>query len=480
MTQSLPPGWVQATLDQVARWGSGGTPSRTRPDFYGGPIPWIKTGELGKGVITRTEESITEEALRHSSAKVFPKGAVALAMYGATIGKASILGVSAATNQACAVGVPTPGITTSEFLLQYLLSQKDKLIEKGQGGAQPNISQGVVKSWPVPLPPLAEQQRISAKLSTLLARTELCGSRLSRVPQILTLFRESVLEAAVTGRLTEDHEPGWSKSSLQDLLQNGRKISYGVLKPGKEDPNGVRLIKSGQVRNGILDLAEDFRISQALSEEYGRTVLEGGEILLNLVGASIGRSAIAPAEVAGANVSRAIAVLPIKHEFTRWTHLVLSSPWGQRQIFADVGGSAQPVLNLSAVKDFQVPCPALEVRNEIVRRADELLLKVNALERRHAVASERIERLSPSLLAKAFRGELVPQDQADEPASVLLERVRKGREADGEKGERAKRSWTNGHSHPEPSSAGEGAHPKSRKRPGQATPLPRRALRGRG
>jgi type I restriction enzyme, S subunit len=94
----LPEGWSYATLDDVAIWASGGTPDRKRPEYYNGSIPWVKTGELGQGLITDTEEKITELGLQNSSAKLFPKGAVVVAMYGATVGRTAVLGVAAATN----------------------------------------------------------------------------------------------------------------------------------------------------------------------------------------------------------------------------------------------------------------------------------------------------------------------------------------------------------------------------------------------
>jgi type I restriction enzyme, S subunit len=147
----IPAGWKLATLDDVAVWSSGGTPSRSNPSFYTGEIPWFKTGELGPKTIVAAEEYITRQAVASSSAKLFPRGSVALAMYGATIGRTSILGVDATTNQACAVDVPKA--VSSEFLYYYLVSQTKAFIDAGQGGAQRNISQGVVRSWPILVPP---------------------------------------------------------------------------------------------------------------------------------------------------------------------------------------------------------------------------------------------------------------------------------------------------------------------------------------
>ena len=217
----LPENWIITSLSEVATWGSGGTPSRTNLAYFGGGIPWIKTGELGKPLIERTEETISELGLANSSAKVFPRGSIAIAMYGATIGKVSVLGIDAATNQACAVGIPDQNLTTDEFLYYFLCSQKDPFIEAGKGAAQPNISQAVLKNWLVPLPPLNEQKRIADKLDALLVRVDACRERLDRIPLILKRFRQSVLAAATSGQLTEEWRAENRTSDLSDGINVG-------------------------------------------------------------------------------------------------------------------------------------------------------------------------------------------------------------------------------------------------------------------
>jgi type I restriction enzyme, S subunit len=193
-------GWTTATLQDIAIWSSGGTPSRSNPSYYFGLIPWIKTGELGRRTIYATEEHISDAAVSASSAKVFPKGAVAIAMYGATIGKTSILGIDAATNQACAVGIPNA--TNSEFLYHFLLSQEKGFVDAGKGGAQPNISQGIIKAWPIFLPPSNEQTRIVAKLEELLSDLDAGVAELKAAQKKLAQYRQSLLKAAVEGALT--------------------------------------------------------------------------------------------------------------------------------------------------------------------------------------------------------------------------------------------------------------------------------------
>jgi type I restriction enzyme S subunit len=198
---TLPLGWCCTSLEKIATWGSGGTPSRNIERYFQGTIPWIKTGELGSMYIRDATEHITEEALNNSSAKIFPKGSVGIAMYGATIGKLSIWGMDASTNQACAVGVPTEAIS-NEFLYYFLLAEKQKLIKAGKGGAQPNISQSIVKEWPINLPPFPEQHRIVAKIEELFSELDKGIENLKTAQSQLKVYRQALLKHAFEGKLT--------------------------------------------------------------------------------------------------------------------------------------------------------------------------------------------------------------------------------------------------------------------------------------
>ena len=168
---SLPSNWRLTKLGDVAKWGSGGTPSRKKAEYYRGNIPWIKTGELNDAYIFDTEEKITSEALNNSSAKIYPKNSVVIAMYGATIGKAGILGIEAAMNQACACAVCSSEIYF-KYLFYYAISRKENFIKIAHGGAQPNISQEIIRDFPIPLPPLSEQKRIVARLDSLFEKLD--------------------------------------------------------------------------------------------------------------------------------------------------------------------------------------------------------------------------------------------------------------------------------------------------------------------
>lgn len=134
----IPNNWCWTKLCNIATWGSGGTPSRNKKEYYNGDIPWIKTGELNNSYITDSEEKITSLGLKNSSAKLYPINTIIIAMYGATIGKVGILSIEAATNQACACGILFKNILY-KYVFYYLIYQKEAFINKGKGGAQPNL-----------------------------------------------------------------------------------------------------------------------------------------------------------------------------------------------------------------------------------------------------------------------------------------------------------------------------------------------------
>jgi type I restriction enzyme S subunit len=160
--------WEETTLGEVAKWSSGGTPTSTTTKYYtNGIISWCVIGDLTERVVVKTKQSITEEAIKNSSAKVFPVNTVMFAMYGASIGRSGVMGKAMATNQAIACGSAIEAQAIPSFLLLIMQKNKEKFISYGQGGAQPNISKGQIESFSVSLPSLPEQEKIAEFFSAL-------------------------------------------------------------------------------------------------------------------------------------------------------------------------------------------------------------------------------------------------------------------------------------------------------------------------
>lgn len=195
--------WIECELGEICFTTSGGTPSRNNAEFYNGSIPWVKSGELDKGIIYDTEEHISEDAVKKSSAKVFPEGTLLIALYGATIGKLAFLGVEAATNQAIC-GIFKSIAIEPKYLFNFLLNRRQKLISQGTGGAQPNISQTILKNLSVPLAPLPIQRAIVSKIEALFSDLDNGIANFKKAQEQLKVYRQAVLKKAFEGELTKD------------------------------------------------------------------------------------------------------------------------------------------------------------------------------------------------------------------------------------------------------------------------------------
>jgi type I restriction enzyme, S subunit len=475
--------WVKSSLGEIGAWGSGGTPKRTNSLFYGGSIPWLVIGDLNDSIVTTSKDTITEAGLKNSSAKLLDKETLLIAMYG-SIGKLGITGIKCATNQAIASCSVDPAIANLKFVFFYLLSQRAELLRSGKGGAQKNISQTVLKAYDFPIAPLAEQKVIADKLDTLLSQVDNTKARLERIPKILKRFRQSVLAAAVSGRLTEEwraaskvsstgyelhrrikdaHEangghargnaskpteeahdlstddlpPCWDVAEMRDICVPGKPITYGILKPGPELEEGVPYIRVADFPGNKLNMANIKKTSIEIDQQFKRARLSEGDLLLSIRG-SVGRLIKIPAALAGANITQDTARLSISPlvstDFVYWVLLAEST---QRRMKNATRGVAVRGINIGDVRALQIPLPPLAEQTEIVRRVDQLFAHADRIEQQVNNALARVNNLTQSILAKAFRGELTEQwrqDHADlisgeNGAEALLERIKSERAA---------------------------------------------------
>ena len=444
---NLPVEWFETTLDQIAEWGSGGTPSRKNASYYGGDVPWIKTGDLGDKYVTQATEFITEEAVKNSSAKFFKKGSVIMAMYGATIGKTSILGIDATTNQACAVG--TPIATSTDFLYYFLKNEKDSFIAKGKGGAQPNISQQIIKAHTIYVPSLAEQQEIVRQLDVMLAQAEQIKARLDAIPAILKKFRQSVLADAVSGKLTKEWRglnniEDWKWGTWFDITTKNKDAF-------KRGPFGSSLKKSMFVEKGFkvyeqyCPINDDcsyarYYITPEKFEEMKEFEVKDGDFLISCSGVSLGRITQVPLNSERGIINQAL--LRVRLDNSKYDSdffkILFRSPTFQKVIFENSTGSAIPNLKAAKLlKQIPVPMPSLMEQKNIVAIVYELYRSISLIEKSVESAQKRVNLLTQSILAKAFSGELTAEwrEQHQElitginSAESLLAKIQAEREA---------------------------------------------------
>ena len=254
----IPEGWEWARMGNIGDWGSGSTPQRGNSSYYGGSIPWLKTGELNDGVVYDTAEKITDKALKECSLRLNKIGDVLIAMYGATIGKVAIAGIDLTTNQACC-GC-TPIIVYNEYLFYFLMASKVDFVKKGEGGAQPNISREKLVSHLMPIPPIDEQQRIVLAIKHILPyvtkytrhQTELDRLNASIKPSL----KKAVLQEAIQGKLVPQ-DPNDEPASV--LLERIREEKQRLLKEGK--------LKKKDITDSIIFKGEDNKYFEKIGKD---------------------------------------------------------------------------------------------------------------------------------------------------------------------------------------------------------------------
>ena len=228
----IPQGWEWCRMGSIGDWGAGATPAKGNPDYYGGSILWLRTGELNNGIVYDSEIKVTKKALQECSLRMNRIGDVLIAMYGATIGKVAIVGKELTTNQACCACTPF-GIY-NYFLFFFLMGSQIDFIKKGEGGAQPNISREKLISHLMPIPPLAEQHRIVEKIQCLLplvekySNNQLLQDKLNS--EIKDKLRKSILQEAIQGKLVPQIE---EEGSAQELLEQIKAEKQKLVKEGK-------------------------------------------------------------------------------------------------------------------------------------------------------------------------------------------------------------------------------------------------------
>ena len=230
----IPQGWEWCRMGSIGDWGAGATPAKGNPDYYGGSILWLRTGELNNGIVYDSEIKVTKKALQECSLRMNRIGDVLIAMYGATIGKVAIVGKELTTNQACCACTPF-GIY-NYFLFFFLMGSQIDFIKKGEGGAQPNISREKLVSHLMPIPPLTEQYRIVEKIQYLLPLVEKYSD--SQILQdklnseIKDKLRKSILQEAIQGKLVPQiAEEGLAQELLEQVKEEKRKlVKEGKLK----------------------------------------------------------------------------------------------------------------------------------------------------------------------------------------------------------------------------------------------------------
>ncbi len=387
--------WMSKPIGAFCRTGSGGTPSRQQESrFYGGGIPWVKSGELRESIILKTEETITEAALAESSAKLIPSGALLVAMYGATVGRIAFLGIEATSNQAVCHIVPDKAVANQRYLFYALRQQVPRWLEQRVGGAQPNISQQIIRDTPIPLPQIEEQRRIADILDR--------ADAIRRKRQEAIRMTEELLRSAFLEMFGDPvtNPKGWEVVKFDAVTES--KLGKMFWEESLTGLNPVPYLGNTHVRWRSFDLSElptmDFSES-----ELQKLDLRDGDLVV-CEGGEVGRCAI------WRNQLKEISFQKALHR-VRCDETKVVPEYLQEYFFlmAKHGGlssstSSATIAHLTGVKLKQLPLPLPPIEQQ------RLFQKVYATyehsnQKYHNALAEQ-ENLFNSLLQRAFRGEL--------------------------------------------------------------------------
>ena len=342
---------------------------------------------------------------------------------------------------------------------RYAINQKlNDLIDIAHGGVGlRHVTKGKFEQTEVFLPPLNEQRRLAAKLDTTLAAVDACRQRLDGVAAILKRFRQAVLAAATSGELTREwrEERGMEKDWLGTCLSDIADIQGGLTKDSKkQDPGDPELpyLRVANVQRGYLDLQE-MAFIRVPRKRLDALLLQDGDILFNEGGDrdKVGRGWIWEAQITECVFQNHVFRARLLNQGNQPKYV---SWWANTCGASHFLGQGKQTTNLASISKttlgllpIQLPCAAEQ--EEIVRRVETFFTLADQLEARLTAARKVVDRLNPALLAKAFRGELVPQDPGDEPASVLLERIRAARQAEAAAGKPSRRGRRKGAANPD-------------------------------
>ncbi|HFF9469193.1 restriction endonuclease subunit S [Escherichia coli] len=346
--------------------------------------------------------------------------------------------------------IETSPALNKQFAYYALLNITEALKASAHGVAMPHITKAGMEAWEIQLPPISEQKIIAEKLDTLLAQVESTKARLEQIPQILKRFRQAVLGAAVSGKLTEDWRDnsslsGWIEGKLGEFI---KKPSYGT--SSKSNKEGlIPVLRMGNLQGGKLDWTDLVYTSDTI--EIEKYKLEYNDVLFNRTNSPelVGKTAIYKSEQPAIYAGYLIRVQCLPDLNPDYLNYHLNSILGRQYCYSvKSDGVSQSNINAQKLIAYPITVPPLPEQHEIVRRVEQLFAYADTIEKQVNNALARVNNLTQSILAKAFRGELTAQWRAENPelisgensAAALLEKIKAERAASGGKKASRKKS----------------------------------------
>ena len=411
MGNKLPKGWTPHPLKDVVSSRKGKKPATVIDRGRKGYDPYLLIDELeGKPARTFTNDPKVPRANKED----------VLLVWDGSIGKCAS-GISGAVGSTIAVLSPKEGLNT-KFLEYFIRRSKNRILETSTGTGLQHINKSFLKTTEIPLPPNEEEQEhIADKLDSLLAKVKDAQSRLDKIPTILSRFRQSVLAAAFSGELTKEwRNKNYSDISVKNSIPGSwcwtklGELSFSITSGSRGwakyySTEGAIFIRSQDIKTDSLDLNNVAHVNLPNKAEGKRTKVTKGDLLITITGANVAKAAWIDRDIHEAYVSQHVGLIRLKNPKTaHYIHLwMISSNHGRKQLLDSAYGVGKPGLNLDNLKDVDIAYPPLDEQQEINKVVEEYFGEIDKIELRYKNTKNCTDKLEQSILAKAFRGELV-------------------------------------------------------------------------
>ena len=382
-------------LGDICTIQSGGTPSRSNFDYWkDGTISWVKISDIKGKYLNFTEERITNEGLKNSSAKIFPQGTILYTIF-ATLGEVSILNIEAATNQAIAGIKLINDNVYNDFLYYYLVSKKEEVNKIGRGVAQNNINLSILKNFEIRIPELQEQRKIVNSLNMI---NEIINKRKQQLKKLDELVKSRFIEMFGDLVTNSYNLPMISLGELSELITKGASPSWQGFSY-TDDRTKTLFITSENVREGYIDLSIPKYIEDGFNDKQKRSVIHKGDFLINIVGASIGRAAQFNLDCK-ANMNQAAALVRVNDKRIKDNYLLmyLNSERAQRMYDLMKSDTGRANLSLKDISDLSILLPPIAQQE----RFEKIFAQLNKSKLEIQKSLDKLEILKKSLMQEYF------------------------------------------------------------------------------
>ena len=373
--------WSTNKIEEISIVTSGGTPSRNVSDYWNGDIPWVTTSLVDFNVINEAEEFITQVGLDNSSAKLFPKDTILMAMYGQGItrGKVAILGIDATTNQACAAIKLKNGFET-KFIFQNLMNRYEEIRDLSNEGGQKNLSAGIIKEILISFPEKEEQTKIASFLSAVEEKI----SQLTQKHELLSQYKQGMMQKLFSQQLRFKADDGsefgeWEEKKLGEVGENIIGLTYSPTDV-TNDGTGILVLRSSNIKEGRLDKSDQVRVNKKIKDKI---IVQPNDILICTRNGSqrlIGKSVI----INDDEVMTFGAFMSVyRSKYNRFIAYLMQTPWFFEQVQMNLGARINQITT-GTLNEFTFDFPCLEEQTKIANF-------LSAIDQKIEVVAQQIE-----------------------------------------------------------------------------------------